>query len=113
MSIVDELKSKTVFELKSYAKKNNIDVYGVSTKLDILEIILNFIPKIENNIEEKVEEGPKEKVAIYSQRNLYWAEVGQLSKGYNIVSKEDSEKWLMQQTVRLATPQEVLKEYKK
>ena len=45
MSVVEELKNKTVFELKSYAKQNNIDIFGVSKKVEILEIILNFIPK--------------------------------------------------------------------
>ena len=34
MSLVDELKTKTVFELKAYAKKNNIDLYGTKTKAE-------------------------------------------------------------------------------
>jgi len=30
---IEELAKKTVMELKSYAKKNDIDLFGVSTKL--------------------------------------------------------------------------------
>lgn len=52
-----------------------------------------------------------EKVAVFSERNLNWNEVGSLSKGYNIVTKEASEKWLTRPTVRLATPEEIKREY--
>jgi hypothetical protein len=109
MSLVDELKSKTVFELRSYAKQNGIDIFGVSTKADILEIILNFVPK--ETKPKAIKQQPKEKVAVYSLRNLHWTGVGALTKGYNIISKEDSEKWTRHNSVRFATPQEVAAEY--
>lgn len=111
MSIVEELKNKTVFELRSYAKQNNIDLFGVSKKVDILEIILNFIPK-EKTKPEAIKE-PKEKVAIYSLRNLYWNGVGELTKGYNIVTKEAANQWLTNKSVRSATPEEVKRAYGK
>jgi hypothetical protein len=112
MSLIEELKSKTVFELKSYAKKNNIDLFGVSTKNDILEVIFSFVPKDTNKlvVEDKT---PKEKVAVYSLRNLSWTGVGSLTKGYNIVTKEDCEKWLTHKAVRTATPEEVKRAYGK
>ena len=112
MSLIDELKSKTVFELKSYAKKNNIDLYGVSTKNEILEVIFSFVPKESSEL---VVDKPKptEKVAIYSARNLHWNGVGQLNKGYNIVTKEDADKWITNKSVRTATPEEVKRAYGK
>jgi len=115
MSLVEELKSKTVFELKSHAKKNSIDIYGVSKRLDILEIILNFVPK---EGEELVTTSPeptvkKKTVALFSERNLNWPGVGELKNGYNIVSKEDSEKWTTQKVVRIATSEEVAAHYGK
>jgi hypothetical protein len=112
MSLVEELKSKTVFELKSYAKKNNIDLFGVSTKNDILEVIFSFVPKESSELVVGKQE-PKEKVAIYSVRNLSWTGVGQLTKGYNIVTKQDSEKWLTNKSVRSASPEEVKRAYGK
>jgi hypothetical protein len=48
-----------------------------------------------------------EKVAIFAARNVRWQEVGSIAKGYNIVSKEDAEKWLTVNNVRLATPEEI------
>lgn len=112
MSLVEELTNKTVFELKSYAKKNNIDLIGVSTKLEILEVILSFVPR---NKEEKIisKPAPEEKVAVYSLRNLNWNGVGTLAKGYNIVTKKDSESWIKNKSVRIAEPEEVKRAYGK
>jgi hypothetical protein len=50
-----------------------------------------------------------DKVALYSTSNVRWPEVGSLYKGYNIVDKEQSEKWLTRSHVRVATPEEVKK----
>lgn len=54
-----------------------------------------------------------EKVAVYSERNLFWNEVGSLKVGYNIVTKEASEKWTTHKAVRMATPEEVARFYGK
>jgi hypothetical protein len=112
MSLIEELKSKTVFELKSYAKKNNIDLFGVSTKNDILEVIFSFVPKGTSDIVVSKPE-PKEKVAIYSVRNLSWNGVGELTRGYNIVTKENADKWITNKSVRTASPEEVKRAYGK
>jgi pSer/pThr/pTyr-binding forkhead associated (FHA) protein len=111
MSIVDELSNKTVFELRSYAKQNNIDLFGVNKKVDILEIILNFIPKEESK--PVVVEQPKEKVALYSTRNIHWTGVGELKIGYNIVTKEQADQWITKKSIREATPEEVKRAYGK
>lgn len=100
--------------LKAYAKKNNIDLFGVSTKLEILEVIASFIPN--EKTESKNSTKPKdqvEKVALYSDKNIYWDGLGDLKVGYNIVSKEASEKWITRKAVRLAQPEEVASYYGK
>ena len=100
-------------ELKSYAKKNNIDLFGVTTKLEILEVIASFHPndsKTETGREEKRE---PEKVALYSTRNIHWNGLGALTVGYNIVSKEASEKMVTHKSVRIASPEEVASYYGK
>jgi hypothetical protein len=53
----------------------------------------------------------KETVAIFSTKNVSWEGVGSVSKGFNFVSQEKSEKWLTRNHVRLATPKEVAEEY--
>ena len=108
---IEELVGKTVFELKSYAKKNNINLDGATTKLEILETIGSFIPDPKKEVVEPSK--INEKVALYSSKTLHWARVGQLIPGYNIVTKEASEKWLTRKQVRLATPEELASYYGK
>jgi len=50
-------------------------------------------------------------VAVFSTRNVLWQGIGSISKGYNIFSKSEADKWLTRGHVRLATPQEVAQEY--
>lgn len=109
---IEELAKKTVMELRSYAKKNNIDLFGVSTKLEILEVIASFIPNGQTEVVTEPK-APVEKVALYSHRNIYWDGVGEVKVGYNIVSKEASEKWLTHRLVRIASPEEVASYYGK
>ena len=120
--VVEKFTKKTVPQLKAYAKKNNIDLYGTSTKEEMLEAILPFVPRkdivevkeIKQLKEEKVElKIPTDKMALYSERNLHWNGVGALVKGYNIVTKEDSVKWLTHKAVREASPKEVARHYGK
>ena len=139
------LSSKTLKELKDYAKENNIDIQEAKTKAKILSILLdsenlNKVVKAEEAFREnpqsssdsndggtvisrpaepsekkviKIGQSEKEKVAIYSKKNMRWQGVGQISKGYNIVTKEESEKWETLGGVRKATPEEVATYYGK
>lgn len=60
---------------------------------------------------EKKEKVIKETVAVYSPKNIYWSGVGKVLKGYNIVEKQNAEKWLTKPGMRIADPEEVAKEY--
>lgn len=53
----------------------------------------------------------KATTAIYSDRNVSWTGVGKISKGYNIVTPEQAERWLTRNHVREATPEEVASEF--
>lgn len=52
-----------------------------------------------------------ETIAIHSTKNVFWPEVGRVYSGYNIVEKEISEKWLTRDHIRIATPEEVAREF--
>jgi len=52
-------------------------------------------------------------VAVYSSRNVTWNGVGKVYTGYNMVSKSAADQWLKRDHVRLATPEEVAREYGK
>jgi hypothetical protein len=113
---MEELSTKTVMALKAYAKKNNIELFEANTKLEILEILASWIPP--EKTEEQVQEADKtknmiNKIALYSERNLHMDNLGALKVGYNIVSKEASEKWLTHRLVRIAPPEEVASYYGK
>lgn len=55
--------------------------------------------------------GTEETVAIYTTRNVTWEGVGKIFVGYNIVTPKQAESWLTRGHVRLATPEEVAKEF--
>ena len=52
-----------------------------------------------------------EKVALHSTKSVRWEEVGSISKGYNIVTKAQADKWLTRKHVRIASPEEVQKAF--
>jgi hypothetical protein len=106
---IEELSKKTVMELRSYAKKNNIELFDSKTKLEILEILASWIPPVQTVLIKK-ESNP---VAVYSKKNIFWNGLGQLKIGYNIVSEEEAERWVTNKAVRQATPEEVATYYGK
>jgi hypothetical protein len=55
----------------------------------------------------------KDTVAVYSTRNVNWSGVGQVSKGYNIVTKQAADKWTTRDHIRIATPEEVARDFGK
>ena len=55
----------------------------------------------------------KDTVALHSTKNVTWSEVGKVYRGYNIVEKDAAEKWLTRSHIRVATPEEVAKEFGK
>lgn len=61
-------------------------------------------PKVETVEEE-------EKVAVYADKNYYWGPAGKIYRGYNIIKKSKADLWLTKSGVRLATPEEVAKEF--
>lgn len=70
-------------------------------------------PKASSRKASKKSEEPEEKVAVHSTRNVTWEGVGKVYRGYNIVSKDAAEKWLTRSHIRIATPEEVAKEFGK
>ncbi len=53
----------------------------------------------------------KKTVAVHSTKNVSLPGVGKIYRGYNIVTPEQAEKWLTRSHIRLATPEEVAKEF--
>lgn len=60
---------------------------------------------------EKPSKAAEEKVAVFSTKNVSWPQNGKVFKGYNILTKQQAEAWLTRDHVRLATPEEISKEF--
>jgi hypothetical protein len=93
----------------SFEPVANKNVSIVSDSNDVIGS--NSIRKTDNEKNATVDE--KETIAIYSTKNVSWSGVGKVSKGYNIVTKGNSKKWLERNHVRIATPEEVAREFGK
>jgi type IV secretion system protein VirD4 len=61
----------------------------------------------------KAEAPVSEKIAIHSTKNVTWQGVGKVYRGYNIVTQEAADQWLTRSHTRLATPEEVAREFGK
>lgn len=72
---------------------------------------VNSADTFKNKEFKKESNKPEDKVAIYSDKNMRWQGFGEVSKGYNIISKEAAEKWLTRKGIREATAQEVATHY--
>lgn len=68
-------------------------------------------PKAKKAPAVKTQTAEEEKVAIYADKNYYWGPAGKIYRGYNIISKAKADLWLTKAGVRLATPEEVAKEF--
>lgn len=90
----------------------------VADEVEVLEKIETVekadIPLVKESKPKKTEtkaETPKE-VAVYSERNLYKYELGELLKGYSILPAAKADKWVAStKKVRIATPEEVARYY--
>lgn len=67
--------------------------------------------KAETKKKAKPEHDSEKIIAVFSTKNVTWNGVGKVNRGYNIVTQEEADLWVTRSHIRLATPQEVAKEY--
>ena len=113
---VEELKNKHIEESKESEINNVIsfDKLATSPNPSVVSNDDNVIGSGSAERKETAKQEPvieKESVAVYSTKNVTWSGVGQVSKGYNIVTKQAAEKWAERDHIRIATPEEVAGEY--
>lgn len=98
-SIISSAEPKKSSNLKTSTTTVSDDIIGSNISKDEVR-----------KTETKPTEG-KFTVAIHSTKNVIWESVGKVEKGYNIVKKAEADKWLTRDHIRLATPEEVAREY--
>lgn len=106
----EEAKPEDVIGAPSYAGKSEEQALG---SVSNGAIGATTAPRAPKKAAAKKQEAKKDTVALYSTRNVTWSGVGKVYRGYNIVEKSAADQWLTRSHVRLATPEEVAKEYGK
>jgi hypothetical protein len=105
--------------VKAQEERNDVissDKMATSPNLSVSSNEENVIGSASAGKKEAVKPNPvneKETVAVYSTKNVTWSGVGQVSKGYNIVTKQAAEKWATRNHIRIATPEEVARDFGK
>jgi hypothetical protein len=115
---VEQNKNKKAEESKESESENVIssDKAATSPNLSVTSNEENVIGSASADKKETVKPTAaknKDMVAIHSTKNVSWSGVGSVSRGYNIVTKEASVKWLTRYHIRLATPEEVARDFGK
>ena len=108
---VEEVKSEDV-AIKSPVYPGNEEVQALGSVANGA-IGATTAPRPKAPSAKKSPEAKKETVAIRSTRNVSWAGVGKVSKGINIVSKDEADKWLTRDHITKVSPDDVAKEYGK
>jgi len=67
--------------------------------------------KAETKKKAKPVEESEKIVAVFSTKNVTWNGVGKVNRGYNIVTQEEADQWETRSHIRIATPEEVAREY--
>jgi hypothetical protein len=113
VKIIGGIMSKAAKNIADVSKEFNI---SASFSEDVSEqnedVIVSPKPKeTKKSASKKSEPVGRVTVAIHSTKNVNWGGVGKVTKGYNIVSKEQADQWLTRRHIRLATPEEIAQEY--
>lgn len=109
-SVVEEAPEVDAIEAPAYEAPEEVQALG-----SVADGVIGATtaPKESRKSSKKLPTEKKETVALYSTKNVTWSEVGKVYRGYNIVEKDAAEKWLTRSHIRVATPEEVAKEFGK
>jgi hypothetical protein len=120
--------------VEEVAQENNIQATISSSETEVTAIASSDLAKSANEVQglgsvadgaigvasvPRSESKPKnekpavEKVAVFSTKNITVPGLGKVYRGYNIVTKDAADQWITKSYIRLATPEEVAKEFGK
>jgi hypothetical protein len=118
--IVDEVVEETVEEVEVKPEETVIKLEEKTASGPGMAVVpggaigSTVIPGKPKKVVEKLgKDESLEKVALYSSKTVNWQGVGEVKRGYNIVTKRQADLWLKRGHIRLATPEELAKELDK
>ena len=113
-----EEEAKEIAEKEAEAVAETVDTPAVVEATPVVEETAPAVEEVKPakapkapKVEAPVVEETNGTVAIHSTKSVAWSGVGRVYRGYNIVTKDQADKWLTRNHVRLATPEEVAKEF--
>jgi hypothetical protein len=89
------------------------DLAKSSQEPQALGSVANGAIGVSSSSSEKPSKQPYTKVCVYSQKNIHVPGLGKLLRGYQMVEKSTADQWLEKPYARLATPEEVAREFRK
>lgn len=125
-----KLDNPTTTKVEEVAQENNIeasisapepevtaitssDLAGSSTEQALGSVADGVIGVTTTAKPEKPSKQPYNKVCVYSQKNIHVPGLGKLLRGYQMLDKNIADQWLDKPYARIATPEEVAREFRK
>jgi hypothetical protein len=109
-SVTEAVESTDAITTSDFSRSNSDTVQGIGSVANGV-IGVAQTPRPAKRVSASSPKKSEKTVAIHSTKNVSWSPVGKVYRGYNIVTPEQAEKWLTRSHVRLATPEEVAKEF--
>jgi DNA-binding protein H-NS len=122
--VIPKLSEESQAAIKELVNKYQESVDQLENATDVESIVEEITeePVAEEQVSAKAEPKPskpktsKKKdedkiVAVFSTKNVTWNGVGKVYRGYNIVTQEEADLWATRSHIRVATPEEVAKEF--
>jgi hypothetical protein len=122
--VIPQLSEESQAAIKEVVAKYSENVDQLEEAADVESIVEEITeePAVEAEKPAKTEPKPskpktsKKKdedkiVAVFSTKNVTWSGVGKVYRGYNIVTQEEADLWATRSHIRVATPEEVAKEF--
>lgn len=109
-SVSEAQESTDAITTSDFGRSNSETVQGIGSVVNGV-IGVTETPRKVNKPAPSAPKKAEKTVAIYSTKNVSWSPVGKVYRGYNIVTPDQAEKWLTRSHIRLATPEEVAKEF--
>ena len=123
-SVIPKLSEESQAEIKEVVAKYSENVDQLEEAADVDSIIEEIVEEPAAEEEKPAKTEPKSSkpktskkkdedkiVAVFSTKNVTWNGVGKVYRGYNIVTQEESDLWATRSHIRVATPEEVAKEF--
>jgi hypothetical protein len=109
-SIVEAVETNDAITTSDFGKSASEEIQGIGSVSNGV-IGVTKAPRTYKKSAPAPAKKQEKTVAVYSTKNVSWSGVGKVQRGYNIVTPEQAEQWATRDHIRIATPEEVAREF--